>query len=269
MMVFVSTEKYFVRTLVAGLALTMTAVATPAASSNLKLVCASYQAASKTIRVDVASGCTSSSHRYLGHDIKVDIDEETARISLSGGFKYAKPATNIVTSDCAGQKKLKLPVPGVAARRYSVFTKGVFRGVFDFTKSHARSCVSPLGTRSGALVVSSMAARDGLERALSVKQGATIQEIIKPLMRELAVSGEGRGTLSLSIEKVFTGGENAPPRAKATIEAHGLADDAVSGVFYEIDFVALPAGWKAVGLQRKQMCGRGPNAGMWTAQNCN
>jgi hypothetical protein len=82
------------------------------------------------------------------------------------------------------------------------------------------------------------------------------------------VSGEGRGTLSLSIEKTFAGDQNAPAAAMVEIEAHGLADDSVSGVHYRIRLVATSKGWKATGLRRKQMCARGKHAGMGTFDRC-
>ena len=243
------------------------AAQTPAIAANLKNVCAGYAPASKTIKLDVSNGCYSSSYKYLGNDIKVDVNEGWASITLSGGFNYAKAKSKAVKRDCMGRKKLELTVEGVEPRRYSVIAGGTYRGVFDFTQSHDRTCVTPSNPK-GMRRVASITERTELKKVLAKPEGATIQEIVAPLMRQLAVSGEGRGTLSLQIEKTFAGDQIAPAAATAEIEAHGLADDSVSGMHYNIRFVATPKGWKATGLTRKQMCARGKHAGTWTTTNC-
>jgi hypothetical protein len=243
------------------------ATQTPAIAANLKNVCAGYDQGAKTIKLDVSNGCVSSSNKYLGNDIKVDVNEGWASITLSGGFNYAKAKSKVVKSDCMGRKKLELTVEGVEPRRYSVIAGGTYRGAFDFTKSHDRTCVTPSNSK-GMRRVASITERTELNKVLAKPEGETIQEIVEPLMRDLSVSGEGRGTLSLSIEKMFAGDQDAPAAAMAEIVAHGLADDSVSGMHYHIRFVATSKGWKATGLSRKQMCARGEMAGMWTYDRC-
>ena len=258
-------RKSCARTLLISVA--VLAIQTPAIAAGLKNVCAAYDRASKTIKLDVSTGCVSSSSRHTGNDIKVDVNEEWASITLSGGFNYAKAKSKVVKSDCMGRKKLELTVEGVEPRRYSVIAGETYRGVFDFTQSHERTCVTP-SNANGIRRVATIKERTDVKKVLPMPEGATIQEIVAPLMRQLAVSGEGRGTLSLQIEKTFTGDQNAAPAATAEIEAHGLADDSVSGMHYKIRFIATPNGWRATGLARKQMCARGKQAGMWTSANC-
>jgi hypothetical protein len=240
---------------------------TPTLAANLKNVCASYTAASKTIQLDISNGCVSSSAKYVGNDIKVDANEGWAIITLSGGFNYAKSNSKIVKHDCMGTKRLELSVAGVEPRRYSVMVASTYRGVFDFTKSHDRTCVTPSNPK-GMSRVASIAERTELKKVLAKTEGATIQDIVAPLMRQLAISEEGRGTLSLDIEKTFVGDQNAPAAALAIIEAHGLGDDSVSGLHYQFRFVVTSKGWKATGVARKQMCARGKQAGKWTTANC-
>ncbi len=166
-----------------------------------------------------------------------------------------------------GTKKLELSVSGVEPHRYSVMVGSTYRGVFDFTQSHDRRCVTP-SIAKGLRRVASIGERTELKKVLAKPDGATIQDIVAPLMRQFAMSEEGRGTLSLDIEKTFVGDQNAPAAALAIIEAHGLGDDSVSGLHYQIRFVETSKDWKATGLARKQMCARGKQAGTWTSANC-
>lgn len=264
-MIFQSSKSWCARALLASLA--VVAIEAPAFAANLKNVCASYLAAERAIQFDVSNGCVSGSYKYLGHDIKVDVDENYASISLKGRFKYAPLKADYVTADCGGGRKLKLKSHGVAARRYTVVVNGTYRGVLDFTQSKDRMCVRPASSKNGVRKVSPISSRTELKRTLDTVEGPTIQKVLEPLMHSLSVSSEGRGTLALQIEKTFSG-PDAPRTANAIIEAHGLADDSVSGLHYTFDFVSTSKGWKAMGVRRKQMCARGETAGMWTSGRC-
>ena len=139
--------------------------------------------------------------------------------------------------------------------------------MFDFTSSRERTCVE--FRRSGMTVAGSLPRyRKLLERHLPVRNGRTIQEILRPLLKQLAISAEGHGSLSVVIKKNAGTVRGSNLGATATITAYGLADDSISGVDYVISFAVKDEGWEAVGLRRKQMCARGAKAGQWTTGSC-
>lgn len=260
------------RSIIALLACIAAVTSTSAIAAGVDEICAAYDEPENAIIADVNSGCVSSSFRYLGNDLSVDVDEQTASISVSGGFKYKSPASKVATSDCMGGERLEIEKANVKPRRYSVYLEGRYLGVVDFTKSYRRQCLrgaSKFSRTAVGVSVQGLTKKPLLNQLLETVEGPTIQEVVEPLMRNLAVTGEGRGSsLNLSIRKTVTGEPAGPSRAVARIEAHGLLDDSVSGVQYVVDFLATSNGWKAISMQRKQMCARGRNAGMWVKDQC-
>ena len=92
--------------------------------------------------VHVATGCKSSSLRYLGHDLKVTAITGTPVLELSGAFKYRRPKGKRYKRDCAARKKADIELHNVEPRRYIVVANGERVGIFDFTQSPKRVCAS-------------------------------------------------------------------------------------------------------------------------------
>ncbi len=233
-------------------------------------VCGTYSSARKEITVFTSNGCVSSSYRPTGNDIKVEVDEHYATIRVSGGFRYEKPKTRIIKSDCGAGQKLETKIQNVAPRRYSVATEQGYLGVLDFTASHDRQCAKiRKADRQTLRTVRAGKNREGdPSKILPNPNGTTIQGIIAPLLRSLSVSGEGHGSLSLEIGKYHRNRGSGPEGAYADIKAYGLADDSVSGMHYKIDFVETADGWEAVRVRQLSLCARGSRAGQWTEGNC-
>ncbi|MDJ0513565.1 MAG: hypothetical protein QNJ62_09000 [Methyloceanibacter sp.] len=258
----------------AGVALALlTAPSMPASASMTEpnLVCGSYNPTKKSITLQISNRCTSAGNRYQGHDIEVDVVEASASITVRGNFKYDPPDHPVITRDCMGTQRLVIEVPDVEARRYSIFADSALSGTFDFTKSTEKQCLRR-DARVHSIFLPNIAASVGkkklIDELLPAREGSTIQQIIEPLLRPLSISGEGRGSLELSIAKDHGGQKPQPKRAVAVIEAHGLGDDPVSALRYTLGFVATETGWEAVRLQHEQMCVRGRKTGQWTHGRC-
>lgn len=234
-------------------------------------VCASYDRSVRTIAIDVSNLCTSSNVKYLGHDLKIAVVPNTAILKMTGSLSYRPSSSGIETADCMNQQTIHFELPDAEPRRYIFMDNGKRRGIFDFTKHDDRRCIKPRQSPVGygwPVTSPNDPARKLVRQKLPELNGQSIQDILKPLMHELTMSGEGRDTLKLSIETVDQIGQTGKPGAVATITAYGLADDSVSGLRYAIDFIKQPGGWLAYGMAEYRMCGRGPDAGLWTSKPC-
>ncbi len=229
-------------------------------------VCGTYSTAAKgTIEFDISNGCVSSSYRYQGNNIEVSVKEETASIVVIGGFNYQSPKSKVVKRDCGAGQRLKVAVNNVQPRRYSVVFSDRHQGAIDFASATARQCITdrvhgPRSSRGGN--------RKQLDRLLKVKEGASIQAVLAPLLHGISIEPEGAGSLVVSVRRLLSDSARAKPRAVAEITAHGLADDSVSGLQHTILFEAVPDGWKAISAKSRKMCARGTKAGQWTDANC-
>ena len=87
-------------------------------------ICATFDPSTKTMTVHVATGCKSSSLRYLGHDLKVTAITGTPVLELSGAFKYRRPKGKRYKRDCAARKKADIELHNVEPRRYIVVANG-------------------------------------------------------------------------------------------------------------------------------------------------
>ena len=229
-------------------------------------VCGTYSTtATGTIEFDISNGCVSSSYAYEGHDIKVSVNEDQASIVVRGRFNYRSPKSKIVKRDCGAGKRLKVTVENVQPRRYSVVFNDQYQGVFDFASATERQCIADRihGTRSWI-----GQDQKQLDRLLKVKEGASIQAVLAPLLHTLSIEPEGAGSLVVSVKRQLSKDAQTKPRAIAEITAHGLADDSVSGLQHTILFEAVPKGWKAIKATSRQMCARGAKAGQWTDGTC-
>ncbi len=232
-----------------------------AAQAAPRHICGAYNSGEKTIMLQVRSGCVSGSHRYQNHTIKPHIDEATATITVAGKFNYERSKSKVITRDCSSGRAIDFTLEGVEPRRYSVVTDKGFAGTLDFTASFKRQCARL--TRMPHVMSTRRVAA-----LLPRVKGDTIQEIIAPLMRQLAVSTEGRGSLSVQIGSSGPRPGNVLAGAYAEIKALGLADEAVMGVHFTINFRASGDGWKAMRIGRRNLCARGERAGQWVNGTC-
>jgi len=234
------------------------------ASAAPMTICAERNEAAKEMVLKFSNGCVSGSIPYLGHDIKVDIDESRAWIRVNGGFRYEKlPAGTIVTADCSGGKQLEITVPDAGARRFSVSHDDEAVGTIDMTAANGPVCAASVsaGTIGDLLLRMEWTSVDPAR--FGANPAASLMDAVRPIYAGHPESSEGAPTLKLDV---------APWPGQQAMQVHvtmmGYLDDSVSGEQFVARVEEGDGGWVLKNVWSRQMCGRGANAGQWTTKLC-
>jgi len=234
------------------------------ASAGPFSICAERNEAANEMVMKFGNGCVSSSIRYLGQDIKVEIDENRAWIRVSGGFNYEKLSTGqIVTADCAGGKRLEVKLPYTGARLYSVSHNGNRAGTIDLTTSTGPVCTTP----ASAGTIGEMSLRTEWKSTdpakFVAKPAASLTDAVSPIYSGHPETSEGAPTLKLEV---------APwpgqPAMQVRITMMGYLDDSVSGEQFVARVEEDEGGWVLKKVWSRNMCARGAHAGQWTSNLC-
>lgn len=242
----------------------LTSVWSAAVAASPKRICGADHTAEKAVILEVSTGWVSGCYPYKGHSVEADIDESTATIKVSGRFDYGKPKGHSVTRDCMGHRPVKLKLSGVEARRYRAATDRGFTAILDLAADRNRSCIGK--QREVASVIHPPFVRNLVTQLLPNTSGQTVQEIMAPLLKQVAVAHEGFGSLSLNIYKLGNG--KITNRAVAEIKALDLVDDSVAGLHFTVLLRSTGQAWKALSVRRRSLCARGRHAGQWTDDQC-
>ena len=102
------------------------------AQARVTYICPELQGSD--LKVRVASGCVSTSMKYQGNDLALEVDQSMAAIYITGDIEYGGGG-RIVTADCMGAKSFTLSAQGIDIRKYAVFYEGQEIGEADFLEN--------------------------------------------------------------------------------------------------------------------------------------
>jgi hypothetical protein len=238
-------------------------LATDIAAARGFSICAERNAMTREMTLHFANGCVSSSRRYLGHDIKADVNQIHASIRISGGSNYEPlPAGRPVKADCGGRRSHSITVPETDARRYRVSHNGNYAGLIDLTAANGRVCSRTLAKGGNP----NLRFDDWQPVDLSgwvPKSASSLMDVIAPVYSGHPESTEGRP--GLKIEMAPWHGRDA---MHVQVTMTGYLDDSVSGETFAALVEPGGDGWVLKKLWKKNLCARGQHAGQWTKQPC-
>lgn len=118
----------------------------------------------------------------------------------------------------------------------------------------------PLPPVDAALLAAASSGFTAIEPTeFGVQAAPTIMDSLEPLLG--VENQEGEQSLHLSITE-------QGDTAIADVVRTGIPDDSVSGGHIRIEYRREPDGWYPTNAYRRVMCGRGAEAGQWTAGLC-
>jgi hypothetical protein len=245
-------------------------------SQNVHFVCPSINSNTGKLQVRIDSGCKSSSSRYVGHDLRLSIDQNTAQIHVDGGLEFSYP-TLVGATDCGGAREVTLEAETIEPRRYRVFLQNQYLGVSDLLEAAgAPNCLdttSLQGLRPVASLNRIQFADWDPEAALGWTdwRGEDPFELLSPILANHPTSLKGSPTVSINMER-YQWRDRISSWSDSFlgvwITRHGLLDDSISGDKYFAAAVRDGDGWKLTDLWGQHMCARGSKAGQWTKETC-
>ena len=260
------TKQRSITTTIAAAIVSLGCVAAEAVEARNLSICAEHNALSGDLTVTLSNGCVSSSMRYLGQDLAVDVDQNHALINVTGGFNYEKLASGqMVKTDCGGGRSFTITVDGIDARRFRVVHGDAYAGILDLTAADGRICIKaePVSASiaTTAMFRNGWATVDysGWERT----SAPTVLGVLEPVYAWHPEAMEGRP--ELDIKMVPWPGREA---MRVEITMTGFLDDSVAGERYVALVKPGGEGWTIGGLWRRNLCQRGAHAGQWTKKNC-
>ena len=245
------------------LALTLALMPATVATAADYTICAQLDPGKGQTIVTIDNGCISSSRKYLGNDFRVNVDQRTAFITITGDYRYKDPAGGIGTTDCAGAKKLTFRQPGFGKRLFGVIHNNRYRGRIDLTGTAQPACVRQHSFRQQPQRYTA--------NGLAARGFATVDPASWPTRSAASLIGifshpestEGRPTMRLEI-----GAGGKAGVLVVEITQHGLLDDSVSAQRFVGHVKEGGKGWQLVGLWKQSLCARGERAGQWTPGAC-
>ncbi|WP_162789578.1 hypothetical protein [Altererythrobacter sp. ZODW24] len=263
--------------LVAGAAMAL--AQTSVAQARVRYICTEYNAAEKMLSIEANSGCTSSSLRYVDNDLALNVDQSQASINVTGDIKFGGGG-QIHTADCMARKTVSLSAEAVERRRYSLSYGDQYIGQLDLLSgSTVRKCHSV--TRGRPVFQFSMNKgifaewNEASNFDYAEWRGASLAELVGPLMAGFSAEEEGRPTMELRISQQmwrpsYTSNNSRSDNQFVAIEIErgGFADDSVSGDRFFGEAVLAGGAWRLRNLWRQNMCARGTHAGQWTMELC-
>ncbi|MEL6878689.1 MAG: hypothetical protein AAGL68_11420 [Pseudomonadota bacterium] len=267
-----------------GAAMIAIAAQAQAAQARIAYICPTLDTRTDELTVRISSGCMSSSTKYIGNDLVLEVDQETASIRVTGDMEYSSGGP-IQTADCMGQKQIVLAASGVEARQYSVSYGDTYLDTIDLIEEPSpKQCLSPNRRMrvggGGENVAYRMSFKDWNADPIeswSEWRGSSVLDLLSPILDGHPESMEGRATAEIDIKRMqwlrypssnITKLDRTPFIAVKIIQ-HGYLDDSVSGGRYFAEVRMEETGqWKLDGLWSQNMCARGEHAGQWTATRC-
>lgn len=244
-------------------------------------ICPQLDRSEKTLSVRVGTGCITGMARFNDHDLKLQVDQNRARITLTGDINFHPIQSRIVTADCAGAQSITLDTEKIEPRRYTLLYAGQYLGVVDFVdQADQPPCLmtSRQKLRSETKTINQQTFKEwsaAPDAEWSAWRGDSIASLLEPLLRDHPESLEGRPQVELRIEKrtwqrtlISARVPEREPFLAVWITRRGFADDSVSG---DRSFLAVKQSdgmWRVDKMWRQQMCARGKYAGQWTATAC-
>lgn len=249
-----------------------------AAQAAVAQICPEFDQGKQELSVRVSTGCMTGMARFKEHDLALKVDQERAHIELSGDIAFHPIDSPAVTADCAGAQSFTLSATDIEPRRYTLSYAGEPLGHVDLLDgAEPPTCI---GTKRSKFrlrlpITDSDSLADWAFDPQGDWRGASITQLLEPVLGSAPESLEGRPEIEIRMEKrlwqsghLKSGGSRRAPFMAVSIIRHGLGDDSVLGDRYFVAVIKRPDGWRVDRLWRQQMCARGQFAGQWTAAAC-
>lgn len=265
--------------IVAALALISVSTQAHAMRTDLRSVCVSIDRQAQSLTLEARTRCLRSGTQVDANTLALSVDQDSARIHLSGEFEASYPFL-IGPADCMGSRTITLTAQDILPRRYSMILGEEFLGTADFTEmSDKRHCFPISLAPANSLSARSFAdwAEGGVE-GWQEWRAESIPALVAPLLHGFAETMEGRPEASLTLNKVRwlpqISAKPGPFEAQGadaiavSITRHGLLDDSVSGQRFTAIATLDGDKWRLMHLFSQDMCARGPAAGRWAPGRC-
>ena len=250
-----------------------------AQSHAIRQVCLTYDQGAQELVASLRTRCLGSGARETSNTLALAVENERARIVISGEYETRR-TFNIGSADCMATQSFDLTASHVDERRYAFFFGDQKLGVFDATQALADArCYALQSAAQSHLSERDFRDWSPLEdNGLSGQPAPQVGDILARMMGNEPETLEGRPEAHITMERVrwLPSIVSKPaPSARQGHDAmavhltrHGLLDDSVSGERMSVILRHDEDGWIVYRSYRQTMCARGTTAGQWSSATC-